>query len=94
MEVRILILLLLVSSPCLWARDGWRMEVESAPWAWRLNHNVEAFNGKLWVFNGSYGTNPPPAALRGIWSSPNGRVWVKEGDELWGGAQSGSLAGL
>lgn len=82
--MRLLILLLLLPVVPAYAQSGWRVEVDSAPWAGRHGHNLENFVGQLWVFNGGYGANPPPAALRGIWSSVDGKAWVSEGSEPWG----------
>jgi hypothetical protein len=82
--MRVLILLLLLPVVPAYGQDGWHVEADPAPWAGRRVHNTEAFAGRLWVFNGSYGANPPPAALRGIWSSVDGKNWGSEGSEPWG----------
>jgi hypothetical protein len=65
---------------CLLAQSGWRMEIDPAPWAGRYGHNVETFDGKLWVLNGNGGGSM--GSRHDTWSSSDGANWVKEGDTL------------
>jgi hypothetical protein len=91
MEVRILILLLLIAPVCLTAREGWLLETASAEWAGRSDHNLESFDGKLWIFNGEFGASPPPLT-NVIWSSENGSDWVDEGSIPWVFARWGAAS--
>jgi hypothetical protein len=76
MRLVMLVILLLVPSG-LWGTDRWRQEATGSQFQLR-EHNLESFNGSLWMFNGVYGVSK-----RDIWASENGSAWRLEGQTTY-----------
>lgn len=61
--------------------DGalWKRSAEEPPFSPRVWHDVEAFDGRLWVVNGYDGPNPGKGRqadnLRDVWTSTDGESW-------------------
>jgi len=64
--------------------DGktWELVTASAPWSPRAFHAAVAMNGRLWVLGGGSYT-PEYHSLSDVWSSEDGKSWVKEVDAPW-----------
>ena len=62
--------------------DGinWVNEKDHAAFSPRALHNGVVFNGKMWVLGGAYSGSNYNAINGDIWSSSDGRNWVKEAD--------------
>lgn len=74
--MRTAILIALLLPAVVSAQAGWRKEGGEGAWAKRGFHNVEAYDGRLWVFNG---TQPGSAgASLDLWSSSDGGNWTEE----------------
>jgi len=60
--------------------DGvhWERHVESAPWAPRQYHDVAAFDGKMWVMEGTSGKN-----RNDVWYSSDGVNWHELPNTPW-----------
>ena len=68
--------------------DGvnWTEELSNAPWMPREYHNVEVFDGRMWVLGGwEYGN------LDDVWSSADGIHWEQLPDTPWGARHAGSV---
>lgn len=61
----------------IWSsEDGitWVQEKVNAEFPARLGHQVEVFDGKLWL-SGGFTTTPSPAVYSDVWSSDDGITW-------------------
>jgi hypothetical protein len=55
----------------------------NAPWAARQYHNVEVFDGKLWVMGGYDAGGNPGGNRRDVWWTANGEDWTYHGEAPW-----------
>ncbi|MCB9933783.1 MAG: putative Ig domain-containing protein [Planctomycetes bacterium] len=70
----------LLHSTCLHAQVGtWTRESGAADWPARFGHASAVFNSELWVLGGRDTGN-----LNDVWSSDDGRHWVKANTPGWG----------
>ncbi|MEY4939557.1 MAG: hypothetical protein RIQ93_1292 [Verrucomicrobiota bacterium] len=60
------------------SRDGitWQSLTDNAPWSPRAYHQVVAFRGRLWLLGGG-NYLPGYKAFNDVWSSADGREWVR-----------------
>ncbi|MEA3402987.1 MAG: galactose oxidase [Armatimonadota bacterium] len=68
--------------------DGvhWQQHVEAAPWAARQYHEVAAWDGRLWVLEGSDGAN-----RNDVWYSEDGVTWTELPDTPWAPRHAASV---
>ena len=72
------------------SEDGvnWERHLESAPWARRQYHEVAAFDGRMWVMEGSDG---PGGNRSDVWHSADGVNWRELPDTPWAPRHAASV---
>ena len=63
--------------------DGknWSRETDDAGWAWRDEHQALSHNGRLYVLGGSGNYENGSYYKNDVWSSADGKNWLRETDE-------------
>jgi hypothetical protein len=69
--------------------QSWKLELACAPWKARTHFSVAAYGGRIWLTDGSIGTQDEQG--NEVWNSPDGVNWTQETVVPWRGRHASSL---